>query len=207
MSVLSRSKYILLALAVGGAAVVTSYATSGVPSTKVVSAPPTTRATTPTTVRLSDDNLELISLKTRAHKAEAAKERHQQQVTLLNQTKVLQTEAAQQMQQKMAQLISSQIGTSHHGGNGCGSDLNCIRNRESRGDYSICNSSGHCGAYQFAQSTWNNTTSYACSHGVPSLCKDIGKNPATVAPADQDTAAQELMNDVPGGGPSQWATS
>lgn len=139
--------------------------------------------------------------------ARAAKDREVARArakSTLNQAMVLIAEAKIQQQASWVHITHGSGGSSH---GGCGRDLGCIKNRESRGEYGICNASGHCGAYQFAQGTWDTTTRYACSHGVAALCKDIGKNPATVSPSEQDVAAQQLMNNVPGGGPGHWATS
>ena len=72
------------------------------------------------------------------------------------------------------------------GGNNSGF-LGCVKNRESRGQYGAVNgSSGAAGAYQFMPQTWNNTARHA---GRPDL---VGRNPASVSPADQDAMAQHL---------------
>lgn len=63
--------------------------------------------------------------------------------------------------------------------------LACIRSYE--GGYTSVNPAGYYGAYQFTQGTWNSTASAA---GRADL---VGKNPAEVAPADQDAMAQALI--------------
>jgi muramidase (phage lysozyme) len=69
-----------------------------------------------------------------------------------------------------------------------GNVLDCIRHRESRGQYGVVNgSSGAAGAYQFMPGTWNTT---ARSAGRPDL---VGVNPANASPADQDAMAQHLL--------------
>jgi hypothetical protein len=72
------------------------------------------------------------------------------------------------------------------GGNG--GFLDCIKQRESRGDYTVHNyqGSGASGAYQFLPGTWN---SIAESSGRSDL---VGMDPAAAAPADQDAMAAEL---------------
>jgi len=66
--------------------------------------------------------------------------------------------------------------------------LDCIRHRESRGQYDVVNSSsGAAGAYQFMPGTWNTN---AASAGRPDL---VGVNPANASPADQDAMAQHLL--------------
>ena len=69
-----------------------------------------------------------------------------------------------------------------------GDFLSCVRNRESRGNYGIYNSSGSgaAGAYQFLPSTWN---SIAASSGRGDL---VGVDPAQASPADQDAMARAL---------------
>ena len=70
-----------------------------------------------------------------------------------------------------------------------GDILECIKHRESRGQYDVVNSSsGAAGAYQFMPGTWNNT---ARSAGRTDL---VGVNPANASPADQDAMAHQLMN-------------
>lgn len=70
-----------------------------------------------------------------------------------------------------------------------GSDvLECIKHRESRGEYDVVNpSSGAAGAYQFMPGTWDTT---ARSAGRIDL---VGVNPADASPADQDAMARQLL--------------
>lgn len=81
-----------------------------------------------------------------------------------------------------------------------GEYLNCVRQRESGGNYGIHNTegSGASGAYQFLQSTWNSTVRQA---GRIDL---IGKDPASVSPADQDAMAIFLYKKQ---GRSPWITN
>lgn len=73
-------------------------------------------------------------------------------------------------------------------GSGGGNVLECIKHRESRGQYGVVNSSsGAAGAYQFMPGTWNNT---ARSAGRTDL---VGVNPANASPADQDAMAHQLL--------------
>ena len=66
--------------------------------------------------------------------------------------------------------------------------LDCIRHRESRGQYDVVNtSSGAAGAYQFMPGTWNTN---AAAAGRQDL---VGVNPANASPADQDAMAQHLL--------------
>ena len=75
--------------------------------------------------------------------------------------------------------------------------LACVVRRESGGNYQAVNgSSGAGGAYQFLQSTWNNTASHA---GRPDL---VGVHPSQASPADQDAMAAHLLSWY---GPSPWA--
>ncbi len=65
--------------------------------------------------------------------------------------------------------------------------LSCVRQRESRGDYTVVNWKGPWyGAYQFAAGTWNATASHA---GRPEL---IGVLPHRASPWDQDDLAWVL---------------
>ena len=71
---------------------------------------------------------------------------------------------------------------------GGGNVLDCIKHRESRGQYDVVNtSSGAAGAYQFMPGTWNNN---ARSAGRTDL---VGVNPSNASPADQDVMAQHLL--------------
>ena len=71
---------------------------------------------------------------------------------------------------------------------GGGNVLECIKHRESRGQYDVVNtSSGAAGAYQFMPGTWNNN---AQSAGRTDL---VGVNPANASAADQDAMAQNLL--------------
>ena len=75
--------------------------------------------------------------------------------------------------------------------------LACVVQRESRGNYQAVNpSSGAGGAYQFLQSTWNNTVRHAGRHDL------VGVHPSNASPADQDAMALHLLNWY---GPSPWA--
>jgi hypothetical protein len=66
--------------------------------------------------------------------------------------------------------------------------LACVRWRESRGDYTVVNrSSGAGGAYQFLQSTWNNTVSHLGRDDLR------GMRPNEAAPHDQDMVAVHLL--------------
>lgn len=71
---------------------------------------------------------------------------------------------------------------------GGGNVLECIKHRESRGQYDVVNtSSGAAGAYQFMPGTWNNN---AASAGRTDL---VGVNPSNASPEDQDAMAQHLL--------------
>lgn len=75
--------------------------------------------------------------------------------------------------------------------------LACVVQRESRGDYGAVNgSSGAGGAYQFLQSTWNNTARNAGRHDL------VGVHPSHAAPGDQDAMALHLYQWQ---GRSPWA--
>jgi len=76
--------------------------------------------------------------------------------------------------------------TSSGGGTPPNAFLACVRQRESGGNYRITNGAGYYGAYQFSQSTWNNTANHA---GRGDL---VGVNPASASPADQDAMAASL---------------
>lgn len=77
-----------------------------------------------------------------------------------------------------------------------GGFLACVRQRESRGNYSINTGNGYYGAYQFSQTTWNNTANHA---GRGDL---VGVPPSSASPADQDAMAQHLLSWQ---GTSPWA--
>jgi Transglycosylase-like domain len=81
------------------------------------------------------------------------------------------------------QVVRSAPSTSSNGG-----VLECIKQRESSGNYSVYNSqgSGAAGAYQFMPSTWN---SIAASTGRSDL---VGVDPAAASPSDQDAMAAAL---------------
>jgi hypothetical protein len=76
------------------------------------------------------------------------------------------------------------------GGSGSHHDdpfLSCVRQRESRGNYSVVNPSGpYYGAYQFLASTWNIAARHA---GRLDL---VGVLPSSASPADQDDIAWSL---------------
>ena len=64
--------------------------------------------------------------------------------------------------------------------------LVCTRARESAGDYSVVSSSGYYGAYQFAPTTWDVTSSHA---GRLDL---VGVLPSAASEYDQDEMAWAL---------------
>ncbi|MFN8041288.1 MAG: transglycosylase family protein [Acidimicrobiales bacterium] len=74
--------------------------------------------------------------------------------------------------------------------------LACVRQRESGGNYGIDTGNGYYGAYQFAQSTWDNTARHA---GRGDL---VGRKPSQASPGDQDAMALHLLQWV---GRSPWA--
>jgi hypothetical protein len=86
--------------------------------------------------------------------------------------------------QSARQVVRSAPSTSSGGG-----VLECIKQRESGGDYTVYNSqgSGAAGAYQFMPGTWN---SLAGSIGRSDL---VGVSPAAASPADQDMMASALL--------------
>ncbi len=74
--------------------------------------------------------------------------------------------------------------------------LACVRRRESGGNYGINTGNGYYGAYQFAQSTWDNTARHA---GRGDL---VGRKLSQASPGDQDAMALHLLQWV---GRSPWA--
>ena len=65
--------------------------------------------------------------------------------------------------------------------------LECVKHRESRGDYTAINSSsGAAGAYQFMPVTWVNTAKYAGRNDL------IDIHPSAASPSDQDYMAITL---------------
>ena len=91
--------------------------------------------------------------------------------------------------ERAAAAAAAAARTVHHTTTGSsGNVLDCIRHRESRGQYDVVNgSSGAAGAYQFMPGTWNTN---AASAGRTDL---VGVNPADASPADQDAMAQHLL--------------
>ena len=71
-----------------------------------------------------------------------------------------------------------------------------LRVCESSNNYRANTGNGYYGAYQFSQSTWNNTASHA---GRGDL---VGVRPSSASPADQDAMAVSLLNWQ---GRSPWA--
>ncbi len=91
-------------------------------------------------------------------------------------------EAADRARARTARPSSSGSGS---GGN----VLECIKHRESRGQYDVVNtSSGAGGAYQFMPGTWDNN---ARSAGRADL---VGVHPSNAGAADQDAMAQYLLS-------------
>ena len=75
--------------------------------------------------------------------------------------------------------------------------LACVKDRESRGDYSAVSPDGQFfGAYQIDQVTWNNTAQHAGMLNVYEI------QPNLAAPADQDALAMALLEWQ---GTSPWA--
>jgi hypothetical protein len=96
--------------------------------------------------------------------------------------------AAQQLRDQAEANARAARRASRSSSGGGGNVLDCIRHRESRGQYDAVNgSSGAAGAYQFMPGTWNNTARAA---GRSDL---VGVNPAAASPADQDAMAQRLL--------------
>ncbi len=91
-------------------------------------------------------------------------------------------------QEDAARAVAARSRSTGSPGGGGGGVLDCIRHRESRGNYGVVNgSSGAAGAYQFMPSTWNNT---ARSAGRSDL---VGVSPSAASPADQDAMAKHLL--------------
>lgn len=66
--------------------------------------------------------------------------------------------------------------------------LACVRQTESRGNYTAVSSTGQAfGAYQITQQTWNNTVQH---YGYTSL---YGVQPNYATPSDQDAVAAALL--------------
>jgi muramidase (phage lysozyme) len=67
----------------------------------------------------------------------------------------------------------------------------CIRHRESRGNYEAVNSTGtFMGAYQFYQGGWNTFAARIDRHDL------VGVPPHTASPADQDAVALAAYNEL-----------
>ncbi|MSX05473.1 MAG: hypothetical protein F2801_04615 [Actinobacteria bacterium] len=67
----------------------------------------------------------------------------------------------------------------------------CIRHRESRGDYTAVNPTGtFMGAYQIYQEGWDTFAARINRHDL------VGIPPNTVAPADQDAVALAMYNEL-----------
>lgn len=76
----------------------------------------------------------------------------------------------------------------HSSGGGTGNGfLECVKQRESGGNYGISDPSYQWhGAYQFGQQPWNATAEHIGRYDL------VGVNPASASPADQDLMAQAL---------------
>lgn len=97
-------------------------------------------------------------------------------------------QAAQAARAAQVRPVVTNSASPASGGNG--DFLDCVRQRESSGDYTVHNTqgSGASGAYQFLPSTWD---SIASSSGRSDL---VGMDPAAASPADQDAMAAELYS-------------
>lgn len=71
-------------------------------------------------------------------------------------------------------------------GGGLPQFLVCVRQRESKGIYSINTGNGYYGAFQFLASTWNTTAAHAGRRDL------VGVLPSNASPADQDAMAIAL---------------
>lgn len=134
--------------------------------------------TTPAVARPS--TLPTVDPAIQARSAEVARARFFEHV---NRVKWLETIAANEAAAR-ARANAARPARSSNGGN----VLDCIKHRESRGQYDVVNSSsGAAGAYQFMPGTWDNN---ARSAGRTDL---VGVNPANASAADQDQMAQHLL--------------
>ena len=103
----------------------------------------------------------------------------------VNRVKLLETIA---FNEAVARARANPSRTSSSGSASGGNVLECIKRRESRGQYDVVNSSsGAGGAYQFMPGTWDNN---ARSAGRTDL---VGVLPSNASPADQDQMAQHLL--------------
>jgi hypothetical protein len=104
-----------------------------------------------------------------------------------------QREAFVQMFQTPAPIAAPTVSpkarpAANRGGGAPGGFLACVRNRESRGQYSAYNPSGASGAYQMMPQTARNTALHA---GRPDLA---GRPVSSWSPADQDAMAAHLYS-------------
>jgi muramidase (phage lysozyme) len=126
--------------------------------------------------------------------AVAAQIRHEtevQYVAYVNQARWYEAVTAQRWRDALALQEAARAQARRHTSRGYtgGNVLECIKHRESRGQYGVVNgSSGAAGAYQFMPGTWDNT---ARSAGRTDL---VGVNPANASPSDQDAMAQHLLS-------------
>ena len=125
--------------------------------------------------------------------AVAAQVRHEtevQYIAYVNQARWYEAVTAQRWRDALALQEAARAQARRHTSRGStgGNVLECIKHRESRGQYGVVNgSSGAAGAYQFMPGTWDTT---ARSAGRTDL---VGVNPANASPADQDAMAQQLL--------------